>query len=107
MLNSFTTTGGDAALSSFPNLLCHGFQALRARDHIDEENVFLATSGALKVRFKDELKVLEMHSYAKQSDLWEYERRNTFIVMVGKTDNQLSRNVKNSASEKQPKQELK
>lgn len=35
------------------NLLCHDFQALRARDHIDEENVFLATSGALlKVHFK-------------------------------------------------------
>lgn len=41
-----------------------------------------------------------MHSYVKEEKL-------TFIVMVGKADNQLSKNVENSASEKQPKQEQK
>jgi len=48
----------------------------------------------------NKLKVLEMHSYVKEEKL-------TFIVMVGKADNQLSKNVENSASEKQPKQEQK
>lgn len=48
-----------------------------------------------------------MHSYAKDADLSEYERRETFTVMVGKADNQLSKNVENSASEEQPKQQQK